>query len=359
MWGVDINPEQPFVYSIFGIQYMGDEPNLAQQARIDTFHSLITPSAEYIENIIQDNSPSGSKTRIWLAYWKSLPSYKEWWERSDVAEFWNSLPPDAGTYREVLTVPSGRTQMGLSAEKTEGMAHVGTVTPYTSKIGYWKCYRDRYSEASEENRLESSLSTPPEPETATGKIRAGRVRMNTFPDNLCFVVEGQDHSAIGEEEKSHWFENFDDSVTKWISDLETAGPAAGILDTRLCYAPSSGTYRNQSPVVLNYNRKVQLFYFLDHGYMEKIGRSNKGHVVLRNNFLKDYCPGGKMADIAKLLLWVETSVVKKGEIECEYVGCLEGTGFMAYDKSDAFKSEVEAPPPGWASALKGWIPWAT
>ena len=93
--------------------------------------------------------------------------------------------------------------------------------------------------------------------------------------------------------------------------------------------------------------------------MEKIGRSNKGHVVLRNNFLKDYCPGGKMADIAKLLLWVETSVVKKGEIECEYVGCLEGTGFMAYDKSDAFKSEVEAPPPGWASALKGWIPWAT
>ncbi len=62
-----------------------------------------------------------------------------------------------------------------------------------------------------------------------------------------------------------------------------------------------------------------------------------------------------MAEIARLLLWVETSVVKKGEIECEYVGCLETTGFMAYDNNDAFKSEVEAPPAGWASVLKWWI----
>jgi hypothetical protein len=49
----------------------------------------------------------------------------------------------------------------------------------------------------------------------------------------------------------------------------------------------------------------------------------------------------------------------KGEIECEYVGCLEGTGFMAYDKNDDFKSEVEVPPAGWANALKGWILWVT
>jgi hypothetical protein len=283
-----------------------------------------------------------------------MPSYKAWWETKDVVDFWTSLPEDAGMYREILTVPRGRTQMALSAETEEGMAYVGTVKPMDqTKMGYWGCYRDRYEDGGKKDRLPSSLQAPPEAQKATGKIRPGRVLMTTFPDNLCFVVEGQDHSSISAEEKNYWFENFDASVTNWITDLANAPPSAGILDTRLCYAPESGKYRESIPDVLNYNRKVQLFYFLDHGHMERIGKQNKGHVNLRNNFLQSYCPTGAMGQIAKLLLWVETSVLKSNEIECEYVGCLEGTGFMAYDNHSAFRGKGDA---RWGSYLKSWIP---
>ncbi|KAF8855530.1 hypothetical protein BDZ45DRAFT_655255 [Acephala macrosclerotiorum] len=354
MWSVDIDPEQPFVYSIFGLQYKDNKPNEFQQGHIDAFDKLISPSAKYIENIIQEDATSGTKTKIWLAYWKSMPSYQDWWKRSDVVDFWTSLPIDAGMYREVLTVPRGRTQIGLSAEKEEGMAYVGTMKPMdTTKMGYWGCYRDRYEDGGKKDLLPSSLESPPEAQKSTGIIRPGRVLMTTFPDNLCFVVEGQDHSNISAEEKNHWFENFDTSVTNWINDLTAAPPSAGILDKRLCYVPESGKYRDSSPDVLNYNRKVQLFYFLDHGYMERIGKMNKGHVNLRNNFLQSYCPTGAMGQIAKLLLWVETSVVKSNEIECEYVGCLEGTGFMAYDHHSAFKGKGGA---GLLDYLKGWVP---
>lgn len=344
MWALNLDPEQPFVYSIFGAQYDGDEPDEVKRARIDAFDKLIAPSAKYIDNVIQENSLRGTKTRTWLAYWTSPSSYKEWWEHSDTVEFWASLPPDAGMWREVLTVPKRRIQMyPQDGEEPHGVAHVGTLTPYTGKIGYWGSYRDRLEEATSTNRLASPLSSPPEAQEATGATRPGRVRMTTFPDNLCFVVVGEDHSSITTEEKDHWFENFDGPVTKWITDLVDAGPPGGILDARLCYFPESGKFRDLSPDALNYNRKVQLFYFLDFSYMERIAWGNKGHVALRNHFMQSYSPAGPMGQIAQFLMWVETSVVKSNEIECEYVGCLEGTGLMAYDNHPAFKGNDDVP----------------
>lgn len=88
----------------------------------------------------------------------------------------------------------------------------------------------------------------------------------------------------------------------------------------MCYAPESDVLRDSTPKALNYNKKAQLFYFKDLRHMERIGRSNKQHVELRKRFMEAYCPGGVMQS-GKLVLWVETTVLKNGEIECEYVGC--------------------------------------
>lgn len=63
--------------------------------------------------------------------------------------------------------------------------------------------------------------------------------------------------------------------------------------------------------------------------MEKIGRQNKGHADLRKRFLEAYGPSGQMVN-GKISLRVETTVLKSCEMDCEYVGCAEGTGFMAF-----------------------------
>ncbi|KAF5858199.1 hypothetical protein ETB97_004701 [Aspergillus alliaceus] len=57
--------------------------------------------------------------------------------------------------------------------------------------------------------------------------------MAQFPDHLCFVVEGQDHSALTSTKKEVWFEKFDVSTARWIGDLQSAGPEKGLLDTRI------------------------------------------------------------------------------------------------------------------------------
>lgn len=349
MWGVEFASDEPFVYSIFGVQYEGSSIPEAKRQLIETLDKLINASATYTDNIIQDGQEAltGWKTRTWLSYWKTTQEYDDWWQSPDTVTFWTSLPADAGVYRETLRASPRRAQLGTNKDTKAGLAHLGSLVPNLDKSLYWGCYRDRYKDACPSNRMNSPLEVCPQPsEAATqggSQMRLGRTTMTTFPENLCFVVEGQDHSAISAEEKQHWFDNFDKSVTSWMQDLVHAGPAAGILDARICYAADSGLYRNDvSFPALNYNRKIQMFWFLDHKHMEKIGRVNKGHVALRSSFLESYSPTGPMGPSGQLMLWVETSVLKASEMEAEYVGVLEGTGFLAYDHHPEFQSTKQS-----------------
>ena len=339
MWGVDFEEGGAFIYSVFGLQYETSFSREESTSLLTVFNELITASAPYLDNIIQDG-PGEYTTRIWLAYWPSPEIYSSWWESAPVKDFWAALPEDAGVWREVMTVSGRRTQFGTNKEQPNGLGSIAKMVPNTDKIFYWGCYRDRILEGSTKNRLTSPLKECPARNASLENdgthIRLGHHNMTTFPDNLCFVVEGQDHSLISDAERQHWFDNFDGLVTRWMGDLQEAGPKAGILDAKLCYSGQSGTYREAHPAALNYNKKIQLFYFLDLQHMERIGRVNKGHVELRDSFMKSYCPVGPMGKDGQLTLWVETSVLKSNEIEAEYVGCVEGTGFMAYDQHNAF-----------------------
>ncbi|KAK8190295.1 heme-containing dehydratase protein [Phyllosticta capitalensis] len=352
MFGVGFPSDEPVVCAVFGIQYQGETPTKEKAALIDAFDNLIQPSASYIDNILQEGQKHqrGWTTRIWLSYWTSKSHFSTWWDSPEVSAFWSSLrSDDAGVYREVMTISPRRTQFGTNKETLSGLANVGHLVPNTTTVFYWGCYRDRYQEASPDNRMNSSLEEAPSPAQLSGTniIRPGRVHMTRFPENLCFLVEGQDHSAIVPEEKSHWMERFDDAVTTWMADLRDAGPKAGVLDARFCYEPGSGRYRENcsskeedprsSLASLSYRRKVQIFWFLDHRHLEKIGRSNKGHSALRGNFIESYCPAGPMGNIGQLMLWVESSILKADEIDAEYVGCLDGTGFTAFMEHPAFK----------------------
>lgn len=346
MWGVDFTSDEPFAYTVVGVQYQGEAPREATRSLIRELDALITSSAAtHTDHLVEDGRRhlAGWTSRVWLSYWATAAAYDAWWQSPAVASFWSSLPADAGVYRELMRVSPHRTQLGTNKERESGLAHVGSLKPLGDKSMYWGCYRDRYLDSSRDNRMSSPLDAVPAPNRPSGAegaatIRPGRTTITTFPDNLCFVVEGQDHSDISANEKKHWFEHFDGPVTKWMQDLMDAGPDEGILDAKVCYSDGSGLYRNDTVSALNYNRKIQLFWFLDHHHMEKIGRANKGHVALRNSFIQSYCPAGPMGVNGKLLLWVETSVLKADEIEAEYVGAVEGTGFMAYDHHPGFQS---------------------
>ncbi|KAF3389340.1 hypothetical protein F1880_003348 [Penicillium rolfsii] len=335
MWSVQLSSTEPFVYSISGLQYPLGQPTHEQTACQAKFDDLITNRATHIDRLLQDGcavSKQG-KTFVWLGYWKTQTEYLDWWRSDAVTNFWTNLSPRAGMWREIMMPSATRTQYGTNQPKSSGLGYLGPPTSLGEKSGYWGCYRHRMSASQDDNfatQIGKDLVArrPPKATHDEIPIRAGRLSMANLPDNICFVVEGQDHSELLDSEKEFWFKNFDQSVEKWMKDLLSADDDSGILDARLCFDPESGMFRESEFPALDYNKKVQLFYFKDLRHMENIGRRNKGHVDLRHRFMRAYGPGGEMSS-GKVCLWVETTVVKGNEIECEYVGCLEGTGWMA------------------------------
>ncbi|KAH7369690.1 heme-containing dehydratase-domain containing protein [Rhexocercosporidium sp. MPI-PUGE-AT-0058] len=228
---------------------------------------ILGNSAVHIETL-EHFGPTAQhgRSRIWLTYWTSPASHDAWWKSSSVQTFWDALPDNAGVWREKLTLHSSRVQLGTNKTFPSGFAHLDV----------------SIEECTSTERLESSLKTFPERGEVSSDIR----------------------------ERKYWLEKFDGPARKWIGDVVGSGEEGGVLSSRLCSKLESGVLNEEVAEgekefdTLDYNRKVQVLYFLDLGYMERIGKRNQGHVKLRESFMKSYCPAGQMAN-GDQLMWVE------------------------------------------------------
>ncbi|KAJ9639768.1 hypothetical protein H2204_003561 [Knufia peltigerae] len=340
-----------FVVGIFGTQYHEVLPSETKSSLVKSFGDSIKAAAKYVDEVVHDDSERGvGLSRVWISYWSSQGDYKQWWNSGTVTRFWASLTDDAGFWREVLHFRSTRFLNEVTQNVPSGASNLGPLSPLTEKSGYWGAYRDRIEEATAQNRLVSALQSVPEPRQPDGTIRRGRVQMSQFPDNICYVIEGQDHTPLKEHEGKVWSKKFHWATKRWVTNIIRAGPEKGLLSSRLCHVPESGFMNIESPGMaddpdiypaLDINRKIEILYFLDLSYMERIGRRDKVHVKLRKDFMDAYGPGGIMA-AGDLLLWVELGILKADTIEAEYIGCYEGTGFLAYDHHPSFSSTAVA-----------------
>ncbi|KAL1887965.1 hypothetical protein Sste5346_009847 [Sporothrix stenoceras] len=340
-------------------------------------------------------SPRG---HAWLTWWNTEDDFNTWWATSSVRNFWQSLPEtDAGFWRETTIFHDGRTMFETNKETPNGFGHVGKFCPLGEKTGYWGAYRERLTASTPIDKLSSAwnasgsrsnsydsgygdgtasgaaatsvataeaascphLRVGPSgtPETSAASAPSAsattsvpaivphKIVIKHFPDNLCCVVEGQDRSNMGKREREYWFENFEDVYNEWIQTAVFHSSLAkdGIVQARMFHDPNSGAMRSAGfgssdkrlPLALQHNRLLQVIYFQDMSYMEKIGRRYASHLKLRRKFMEAYGPGGDIID-GNIVLWVDLGILKSGGIQAEYIGCYEGSGFMAYRDHQAF-----------------------
>ncbi|PYI05741.1 hypothetical protein BO78DRAFT_317147 [Aspergillus sclerotiicarbonarius CBS 121057] len=327
MFLASLPPNTPFTLTIIGTQ-----PH-TPAALITTLNSLLTTAQTdslltHTETLTQRSPTSDSTSTIHLTYWPTA-SYQTWSTSPAVTTFFSTLPDTAGVYREALTIHPDRIQGASNHNTPSGCMHMGEIELHPNLSGYWGCYPDRIAEKNITTTTEPPSSSP-SPSKTNPKIIPGKTTLTTIPNNLCFVIEGQDHTSASETEKSYWTENFDSLAQEWVSDALDAGIKKGVLSSRACYNPSSSSSSSPSenkPYPLTLTRDLQLLYFLDINHMEKLGRTNVAHVKLRKSFMEAYGPGGVMFP-GGLKLWVETAVLRDGDFGAEYVGCVEGTGLM-------------------------------
>ncbi|KAF4546960.1 Hypothetical protein D9617_85g015880 [Elsinoe fawcettii] len=356
---VQIPQACPFVLVLFGCQYFGNLPKPETQEVINAFDSLLQRSKAHVEALEQDLSPEElGSSRVWMSYWGSPDDYQEWWNSSEVRHFWQNLRDDAGFWREKMVLHRGRSMFSTNKNVRSGLAHLGTLEPLTQGTsGYWGSYRKRLEEATSQNRLDSPLKSIKRSEVLvrTRSIRKGRIVISHFPENLCLVIEGQDYSGMQSAERKFWNEQFDTLARNWVHHVVNSGPEAGVVSARHCFARSSGKLNEGNleatddgrSLASNYKRQVEIFFFLDLSHFEKIGKTVKTHIDLRSKFMKSYMSHG--TETNELLLWVELSVIKAQDMEAEYIGCFDGTGFLQHMGHAAFEKGTDAP----HSALSG------
>ncbi|OJJ72946.1 hypothetical protein ASPBRDRAFT_42719 [Aspergillus brasiliensis CBS 101740] len=284
---------------------------------------------------------------IHLTYW-STTNYQTWLNSPKVSAFFASLPSSeddstaaAGIYHETLTIQPSRIQGATNHPVPSGCMHLGKIDLKPELSGYWGCYPDRIEEKSistslSKEEIRAAAESKNDNEVEKKNIIPGKQTITHVPDNICFVVEGQDHSAASQEERAYWTEHFDSLSQKWVSQVLSAGLPGGVVSSRGCYSSSvpstiststsEGT-DGEKRYPLTLGRDVQLLYFVDLQHMETLGKKSAEHVKLRKAFMEAYGPGGVLFG-GGLKLWVETAVLRDGDFKGEYWGCVQGTGLL-------------------------------
>lgn len=231
-----------------------------------------------------------------------------------------------------------RCQYGNSQNVATGMATLSRLKE-SDKAGFWGSYRARVPD-SQFNKFESPLKRLPErrsDERLRQNIRYGRVNVGGCPNNVCFVREGQYRESISQEELSIWNHDMEKHAQDWFSSLSTNPEDSGLFSIRICQGaadlPTVNGFTSSSSA-----RSTQIGFFLDLGHLERAARSLKPHLCLRDAFRRHYGPDGKLSE-GKSVIWVEMFLLEPSDFEAEYIGCLEGTGFLGYEDHPSFQQD--------------------
>lgn len=343
----DLSPiEGKFVYSVFGVQY--EELTTSKKASISTLNKLLRASAGRVDCLHDEDhgiTKQKPKTVTFVAYWLKAADYEVFKNSSEFQNFWSNLPDDAGVWREVMTVPKSRYMYAASQPLNWGFASMLELKQSNDE-GYWGVYRHRISETPDSFTDPADTFTSPYVTAAKANPPAdqkvidisdgfsmtvipGRVHIDNVPDNICFVREGQRQQHIPADELESWMEHIAPHAQSWITHLDTGRNKTGVA----AYTTHVGHEKPTENEEVSEKKEIvaetdQLAWFLDLAHFELAGRAHKGHVHLRKTVMTHYGPGGRWSASGKAELYVELCVLKKGDVDAEYVGCAEGTGLL-------------------------------
>jgi hypothetical protein len=337
-------PGLVFTYALFGVQY--DTLTPSKEVTISALHSLLTQSADLVDTLQDEDhgiDKGAMRSTTFVAYWLRSQDYEKWKESAAFKDFWTSLPDDAGVWKEVMTVPKSRYMYASSQAMKAGLACMLELKQSNDE-GYWGVYRHRLAGNPDDHTDPKDTFTSPYitssksktsseksidlAQSYAKKVVPGRVRLSNPPDNICFVREIQRKPGVATEELDAWLEQIAPHAQSWITHLDEERNKNGVVafSTYIGHEPKESTTDEKldtKPVA----EANQLAYFLDLAHFELAGRSHRGHIELRKTVMNLYGPGGKLS-AGKAVLFVELCILKSGDLDAEYIGCIEGTSLM-------------------------------
>ena len=254
-----------------------------------------------------------------VTYATDRKAHDLWWRSKPVQAWWlscvNKAERNTGYWREVLSTDKDRFNYAAGVEDKVGSAAVLPLTP-SKTFGYWGSYRDRLP-ASVHDDFESEFSEVP---PLLSQQTKGRRLSVAIPDNLCLIREGQAWGNCSAEEKTVWDEQMAAVVDEWVGFLASDPHITGCLSVRQCneLEPDNG---NAQP------KQCQIAFLLSLGHIEHAARTHIAHLAVHKAFVKMY---REPTFDPKMHVWVEVHILKKDDLETEYINCHDRTGLLPF-----------------------------
>lgn len=267
---------------------------------------------------------AGCHEDILMAYWLDTDAYRRWFERREVSSWWRGLPSDGelGYWREILAPDRDRFGLlafGINDKRRFGCTHAAKSKP-SENWGYWGGYRDRFA-ASKVDQFDPEIATEPRP-AHTGPIKGKRVKV-LAPQNLCFVREGADLSAVtNEHERQAWETRVKPVFEKFIAYLRDTPALSGAICLR-------DTIEQDLDTGADLQKHNTLIYFRSLRHMERAARTQPSHLALYNTYIQMLEELGAAAINPEMIVWAEAHILPRGSAELEYVNCHERTGLIS------------------------------
>jgi len=303
------------VYAIFGVQARSHGAAAATAAALEAALAAVDgpQGLEHLRYVDE----AGAQCEVYLACWTDHARYQRWNTGPAFRDWWRALPlhGPVGCWREVIDAGKDYYQYGAGVPAQGGMSALGELVP-CDRFGYWGGYRDRVPASSHDDFAPALAAMP----ARVARDSLGRRLRVETPDNLCFIREGQAWDKSDDEERRVWNEKMAPVVARWVSTLRDRPGETGCFSLRFCQELELSS---QSVM----EKQSQLAFLLSLAHIERAARTTHSHLSVKQTFTDMYT---EPRFTPRMHIWVEMLIIKRGELDNEYVNCHGLTGLLPY-----------------------------
>ena len=305
---------EPLVAGYFGIQ--ANEPALLDTWVSQAFFGKHAPF--WVEQGLHSDR-NGDSDYMYIAYW-SQSEYQKWWALTPHSGWWDDrqrLADGVGYWREIITMPFERFETLHSTQLPHGIGVMATgMDGPIMEHGYPGSMRDRIPLSDTDTlRNDDGINARLQARTTD----SGKRILVTPPVNMCVIRSGQNWSACGSEEKTHYSEKLHPVLLKGMRFLRDHPIETNCYALRFVDQKDDAWGATEKSFGLGYSVDVHAF--------ENWAKSHPTHLAIFGGFLEmAETFGAEM----KLALWHEVTALPEEGCEFEYIGCRPQTGLLGY-----------------------------
>lgn len=302
-----------------------ESKNPASQARAEASDAIRAwlgqndqPAATEDFSLIAGNDASDA--HVWVCYWVDEESFRKCMDRLGLRSIHAglSLPgrTSVGLWCESFTTSTSRLETNYSGlDYLPGLARLpGANTTEHSTTAYWGAARDRIPDSAHDLfEKDASLAGSHMPVRGLGQRLVGKNH-----NNIVHIRSGQFWSTCNAEEAAAYEEKLEPTLEAGLSYLWENPVESGAIGLRYLRNGSKET--------------CVAGFFNNLSSLEDWAKTHPSHLAIYRGALSH---AKKFGRERKFRTWHEVSVLKKGEVDFEYVNCLPETGVMKFVNLDA------------------------